>query len=136
MIVNSAQETGRCYDAEADDNDSFVADDDDEDDDDEDDNDEEDNDDLSRVDTESDEDDEGDEDKNKRAKQAVIPTYKKEEDPGELSGLALELFTAWVLRKQALDHECACAAWQLSVDPVIRKDVKDRCAPEHKAILR
>ena len=136
MIVNSAQETGRCYDAEADDNDSFVADDDDEDDDDEDDNDKEDNDDLSRVDTDSDEDDEGYVKKNKRAKQAVIPTYRQEEDPGEMSGLALELFNLFVLRKNALDHECACAAWQLSVDPTIMKDVKDRCSDEHKAILR
>ena len=59
-----------------------------------------------------------------------------EEDPGDLSGMALKLFECWVKRKKSLDHDYAVAAWMLSVDPEVWEDCEARRCEEHKAILK
>ena len=67
---------------------------------------------------------------------AEVPEFLSEEEPGDLTGLALQLFKCWVRRKKSLDHDYAVAAWMLSVDPEVWNDCERRQCPEHKAILK
>ena len=67
---------------------------------------------------------------------AERPEYLDEEDPGDLSGMALKLFQCWVKRKKSLDHDYAVAAWMLSVDPEVWEDCEDRRCEEHKKTLK
>ena len=68
--------------------------------------------------------------------EAIMPEYRKDEDPEGLSGFARTIFDCWKKRMPALNHETSCAAWQLSVNLAVREDVRKRCVAEHKEILQ